>query len=744
MSDYLPSISNQRLSRQLEQLTDRVSLLKHEAMPEFEALVKTQKIIGAWEDKAWQYLGARIYFSRPIDKSGEKVTSKTPISQKVSFEKLWGDIYRLYILSKIKTHKSGAKRTIPALMSHVSWLAEICNCNPMFLLTVNQDKLDALIPLLQQHYTSKRGVFERYKSIISFLKQFVKKKRLGCRFTPKNNMDNPALKVIDASSGEAIKASEEKFDENIDKYLGMVRQRFELDKKAIAEGGTAKHPEPKPGYDELRLLATPFFLAMGIRIGELVRLTDDCLDYDEVNEKHYLKVLTEKGELAAARPVPREWEDVIVKSFNRILEITSPFREFARDVEKRGEQAFIDILSFPDREEEFSKSLAKHGYDPDLHFVATEIGPRGSSHPCGLTVNSLNKNKIRSSKYSAAKVGEIRTKVKKTSRQVQTHKVFSKVKIAAIAMEYYTHYKKIVYHQNFGEGDNSTQIISSSYSVSVPFSKLLFLVNDNFFHSAISGAGMVPYPMTAHHYSRWLTNGSSRATSVFERYGILDDSNEPVRITSKQFRHWLTTALLRAGKNLSIIDLWMGRKAGQGRNYDHRTAKERAESIRTKYLSDTPPNDVLGRRIKRMRDRNVSLDEILSVLNHTLSAVHYTPWGTCDRALDISPCEKGMMCLRGEDGQGCRHFGLDVTDMEAKVHIENTKVHYEKQLQVLLPNYQEISETLNKQEPLDQHVQFCIDTLNGCINALKAYENADKYKEQEISVVNIFKPLEKS
>jgi hypothetical protein len=197
---------------------------------------------------------------------------------------------------------------------------------------------------------------------------------------------------------------------------------------------------------------------------------------------------------------------------------------------------------------------------------------------------------------------------------------------------------------------------------------------------------------------------------------------------------------MRSGKNEMMIDIFMGRKPGQSRHYDHRTAKQRAEAIRAKYISDNPPDDALGRRIQRMRDNDVSYEEIEAALNHTLSVVHFTPWGTCKRDLDVSPCEKGMMCLRGDDGKGCQHFGIDPNDLEAKQSITNTTRHYENQLSALLPNYQNLLENLNKQEPLDQHIQYCIDTINGCESALLAYEKAAKYSENEINIVKVFIP----
>ena len=740
----ITTLRNKRLSKHHQQLQERVIELKQLALPEFDALVKVGKIKGAWDDKTWMYRNKTIYFTRPYTESGELVTSSTPEEKKIPIEGTWADVYRLYILHNIKGHK-GAPKSISQLMNYTAWLGEFYHYETSSLLALNQDKLDAVIPTLEAHFV-RRGPFERYKTIVSFVKKFVVANKLCRSFMPKVKMDNPALDRADATTESSDHARDKKHEENIDVYIGKIKQRFEEDKRRLARGKPAKYPEPKPYYDELRLLAMPFFLGLGLRLGEVCRLHKGCIGYDEETERWFLRVLTEKGQLANARPLPRKWQDVIIKSHKRIIEITEPFRAFAKDVESRKEQAFIDVLTFPNRYSIVTEALNKSGYCSDAYFLRSEIGSTGSVHKSGLTYNSLRVVKKggveRKGIYADAIVGKISAKTSPNSKSSNIQVVISKEAVASLTMNYYREYQQRVFHENEVDGEVSETVSSTSYSVHMPFSDFLFIVKDDTFTASTESYGFVPRPMMKNEMSNWLTEDSSRSKSAFRRYDIRDDDNNIVNITSHQFRHWLTTALLRSGKNESMIDLFMGRKAGQTRQYDHRTAKERAENIRSRYMSETPPDDVLGRRVKRMRDNNVSESEIENALNHTLSVVHYTPWGTCNRDLDVSPCEKGMMCLRGDDGNGCQHFGIDPDDEVAKQSIINTKVHYETQLAALLPNYEELSHTLNKQEPLDQHVQYCIDTINGCESALRAYERIKNAKDNDIPVVQVFDPEE--
>ncbi|EOV0110707.1 hypothetical protein ACN5WT_003097 [Vibrio parahaemolyticus] len=732
--------SSQKVNKALQTLRDRVQKERNLAQVDFNTLVSEGAITGQWDKHSWQYLGRTIYFRGCLDINGAMLTSHTKIEDSVLMQGIWGDIYRLFILRSIKKHNSGNERTIPALLSRIAWLGTSLNFDENALLSMDQSKIDALIPLLQTYYEKPRGTFERYKDSVSFIKNFVIKKSFCKTFVPKVNMKNPASERNDVTTNTKKEAKKEKHVEDIGLYFGRVKQKFDAAKRLVESGGTPDYFQPKDGYDELRLLATPFMEGLGLRIGEVLRLHKDCLGFDEDRQRYFLRVPVEKGELAFAKSIPKIWEKVIVDAHARIIKITKSHRNFARKVEQEGAQAFIDSFTFPDRPENFESTLREHGYDPDLYFARSEIGTHGDYHASGLTVSSLKESKNRQGRYSQSIVGKLKCKYG-NERAARQRVIISKEELSKLCLKDYEDTKRMVYRAN-DDVDAQEEIVSTSYTIEMPFSEFLFIARDDTFDASTKSHGLIPCPLTYRAYNRWINydEKGSRHKTIFENYDIKDENGDVVSLTSHQIRHWVTTALIRAGKNESAIDLWMGRTPGQTRHYDHRTAKERAEAMRKRYMSENPPDDVLGRRIKRMRDNNVSLDEIETALNHTMSAVHYTPWGTCDRDLDVSPCQKGMMCLRGNDGETCNHFGIDPTDREALVNIHNTKIHYENQLSALLPNYDKLSERLNHQEPLDQHVQFCIDTVNGCLAAIKAYEENSKHESKEIPIVQVFIP----
>lgn len=724
-------LGQHRFNKQQARLLDAVKALIKEELPTFKSMQENKTLIGEWDDFYWTYQNKSIYFTQRYDNTGELVTGKTPVQARIHMDGIWCDIVKLYTLVHIKRGKT--YKGVTNSISGCFWLAEILNYNLDSIITLKQADIDELPSALDQHF-AKRSVFEKYKEAVAFVKKFLVPQKLCPSFAPKVKLANPANKQNDVTTEEYQKRRDKKFNIDIDKYIGIAKRRFDADQALMSDGKEPTYPVMKSGYDELRFLAIPFFMAFGLRIGEVCRLHKDCIGFDETNERWYLRVLTEKGELASARPVPLMWQDIIIDSHKRILEITAPFRKYAQDIEQRKEQAIIDALSFPERSKFFLTAFEQADIDPTMYFLRSELGKTGDYHHSGLAYNSLRKG------YADAEI--TRKKLKtipngKTTSQI----VFSKKIISKIAMQCYNDMQKQVYESN-DDGDNIDEdIVSTSYTFNMPFSDFLFIAKEDTFDDGCNSHGFLPLPMRPKSFARWLKTDSSRSKSLFQRFDVCDDEGNIVNVESHQFRHWLTDAMKRSGKNEMMIDLFMGRTAGQSRNYDHRTAKERAEEIRERYLSeDSIPDDVLGRRIKRMRENSVSLDEIEMALSHTLSVVHFTPWGTCNRDLDVSPCEKGMMCLRSNDGDACQHFGIDPNDEDAKASIINTKTHYENQLSVLLPNYQELSETLNKQEPLDQHVQYCIDTIKGCDNALKAYERQSNNNDQLIDIVQVYTP----
>lgn len=198
--------------------------------------------------------------------------------------------------------------------------------------------------------------------------------------------------------------------------------------------------------------------------------------------------------------------------------------------------------------------------------------------------------------------------------------------------------------------------------------------------------------------------------------------------------------MLRAGANELVVDAWMNRTPRQGRQYDHRTAKERAEQHRWMYLEKgSEPNDFLGRRVRELRSSNVSEEDIQSIIDNKLSILHVTPYGTCSRELYTSPCDKTLVCIRGfGTSDACRSFQVDVTDQDARRNIEQLRASHQRMLGVLMPNYHALGERLEAEldhsEPLDQHIEFLLDVVRSCDQVLQHYRDTQAPDSRNIDI----------
>ena len=142
------------------------------------------------------------------------------------------------------------------------------------------------------------------------------------------------------------------------------------------------------------------------------------------------------------------------------------------------------------------------------------------------------------------------------------------------------------------------------------------------------------------------------------------------------------------------------------------------------------PNDFLGRSIVRWRESEMEENQIEFLISEKLRALHYTPWGTCSRELYISPCDKGLMCVRGYNtSDACASFQVDLEDKEAKRAITKLRDKYSLMLTSLDTNYKFISSNilteLNSAEPLDQHIAFAADIVKSCDTILAEYDEGD-------------------
>lgn len=262
----------------------------------------------------------------------------------------------------------------------------------------------------------------------------------------------------------------------------------------------------------------------------------------------------------------------------------------------------------------------------------------------------------------------------------------------------------------------------------------LIVVWENHF-SGGAELGIIPRPILRADYYNYLCDKGQKITA-FKRLGILDDLGEAYSFSPHAIRRWVTTAILRSGPSEAAVDLWMGRAPRQTRHYDYRTAKERAEYARSRYMRlNDIPKDFLGRSVVRWREKDMEESQIELLITEKLRALHYTPWGTCSRELYISPCDKGLMCVRGYGtSSACASFQIDPDDKEAKEAIIKLRSKYALMLSALDANYENLSSSilseLNNAEPLDQHIAFAADIVQSCDTILAEYMDRSRHDNE--------------
>lgn len=179
-------------------------------------------------------------------------------------------------------------------------------------------------------------------------------------------------------------------------------------------------------------------------------------------------------------------------------------------------------------------------------------------------------------------------------------------------------------------GDGQTQTLSQSLIV-------LFLHE---LHDSRMTNRFVPTPLSWQTVSDFLGGRTKHGVaSVFSKFDLRDDGGSHFRITSHQFRHWLSTIAKRGG--LSDVELarWMGRRRiADNRAYDHRTHEERVEEARALIRS--------GRATGAITDAYRSLPPVdaEAFLAAQVNAVLTTPYGMCVHDYGQGPCERHFSC----------------------------------------------------------------------------------------------------
>ncbi|MBK9494754.1 MAG: hypothetical protein IPO08_09480 [Xanthomonadales bacterium] len=136
--------------------------------------------------------------------------------------------------------------------------------------------------------------------------------------------------------------------------------------------------------------------------------------------------------------------------------------------------------------------------------------------------------------------------------------------------------------------------------------------------------------------------GAGDSISLFERFGLRNADDTPIKLTSHQFRHWLSTLSERAGMDDYTLAQWAGRALiADNRHYDHRTPEERLEAARE--LLPIRPAPLL----ERIKHRQPVTYQELGV--DRLGTAKATLYGMCVHDFAMAPCQKERECMTCEE-----------------------------------------------------------------------------------------------
>lgn len=184
-------------------------------------------------------------------------------------------------------------------------------------------------------------------------------------------------------------------------------------------------------------------------------------------------------------------------------------------------------------------------------------------------------------------------------------------------------------------GDGKTQSLGNS----------LIVVFRNQLHACRATNRYVPEGVTHGQIADFLgardahLGKTAQSGSVFKRQGMRGPDGTYHRLTTHQFRHWLSTLAKRGGLSEVELARWMGRKRiADNRAYDHRTQEERVEEARELLRS--------GNAIGPLADAYRSLppaDAETFLLTQVGSSLN-TPYGMCVHDYGQGPCERHFSC----------------------------------------------------------------------------------------------------
>lgn len=330
------------------------------------------------------------------------------------------------------------------------------------------------------------------------------------------------------------------------------------------------------------------------RISEVLRLSVDCigLEPDERGETQmYLRWWAAKGSGYTKKWIVPAMRDVVSEAVRRLAEISAPARAAAK-------------FAF-DRPNEFL------GHEHRLDNA--ELSPKEFCAAMALDPKAAVRNADGSPRWSALKTN--------------TKWIVGLVSSGPVTYRRLNEYVHQTYCGSlwpFIAADRTVHIWDA-----------LCLHREHEFHPTFEPRSFSWRLPTANDVNSRLE--SSYGRSLLDRYGLRNSDGSPIKLTSHQLRHWLSTMSERAGMDDYTLAQWAGRAhIADNRHYDHRTPDERLSEARGLVLSEKPA------LLQRFKNRQPVTCKELGV--DRPGTAKPTILGLCLHDYSMTPCTKSRQC----------------------------------------------------------------------------------------------------
>jgi hypothetical protein len=343
------------------------------------------------------------------------------------------------------------------------------------------------------------------------------------------------------------------------------------------------------------------------RGGELSSLVVDCL-YESENGHLGVRWYGEKDFGDTIKWVPNVMREIVIEAHSRLVEIGAPAR-----------------------------AAAKFAHDnPDIFYRHREC----------ITTSDFPENRPLNALEFAYAMNFAKTTLKSietSSRNLDNKKAWNHVSASKWVQKLREHgnptYRQLA---QYTLAEYRTNEWPSMPNLDRPVWDALLLVRDREFHNDFAPRAFSWLLPSVNQINSQLAPRKGLKNPIktlFQRFGIVDEDQSDIGLTSHQLRVWLSTNAERGGMDSWRLAKWAGRARIQdNRHYDLRTPAEREEQVRSVMFITERPTALEALKM----NLPVSYQDL--GLNR-IGIADPTEYGMCTHDYSMSPCTKGGECM---------------------------------------------------------------------------------------------------